>query len=281
MVLRTDYSDSYPPSTQRRYHMQHRSPIIFWLILAATLSVDAVVLSWASGERYTTPAYLAVAVHALILGQLSVVCIWSALYSTPNIWTQIAPLFAVVLAALIQGLYIQLPGHYRDVTTFTTCLGYLGLHAVLLLAALWLMQRTNFWQRRTESARTWRFSLFQLLVAMTVTAVLTALMRTNEFFGEGKWTNIAFECSYVALAIASVVLWSLAWNWFLRLAGVLCVAALFSVVAFFIFFRQISGFGMNVINILHAYYLIQAIVFSLWLGVGPILPPKFDAGETQ
>jgi hypothetical protein len=266
---------------QRRHHMQHRSPIIFWLLLAATLSVDAVVLTWASDERYTTPSYLNVAVHALILGQLSVVCIWSALYSAPNIWTQIAPLFAVVLAALLEGLHTRLPGHFRDVTTFTTCLGYLGLHAVLLVAALWLVQRTSFWRRRTGSARTWQFSLFHLLIATTVTAVLTALMRSNVFFTDGKWTNITFECSYVALAVASVVLWNFAWNWFLRLASVLCVAALFSVAGIVIFFRQLSGLGMNVFNILLAYYLIQAIVLSLWLAVGPILPRRIHVDEMQ
>jgi hypothetical protein len=261
--------------------MQHRSPLIFWLLLAATLSVDAVVLNWASYERYTTPGYSAMAVQALILSQLSVVCIWSALYSTPNIWMQIAPLFAAVLAALVQGLYIELPGHYRDVTTFITSFGYLGLHAVLLLSALWLMQRTKFWQRQTGSTRTWQFSLFHLLVVMTVTAVLTALIRTNEFFAEGRWTNITFECSYVALAVASVVLWSFAWNWFLRLGSVICVALLFGVVTFVICFRQYNLLAMNIFNVVHAYYLIQAIVLSIWLGIGPILPSKIAAGERK
>lgn len=261
--------------------MQHRSPLIFWLLVAATLSVDAVVLNWAGDEQFTAPGYLSVAVHALILGQLSVVCVWSALYSTPNTWTQIAPLFAVVLGALVDGLYMRLPEHNRDMTTFTTSLGFFGLYAMLLMAALWLLQRTNFWRRIAGSARTWQFSLFHLLTAMTITAVLAALMRNNLLFAESRWMNITFACSYVALTVASVVFWSFSWNWFFRLASVLSVSVLLSVGAFVIFFRHIGIFSVNIFNILHAYYLIQAIVLSVWLGVGPILPSKIEAGQTR
>ena len=248
--------------------MPERSPIIFRLLLVATISVDAVLLNLAAGEQYSTTGYLGVAVHALLLGQLGVVCIWSALNPTPNVGTQIAPWFAVVLASLAEG--------YRDMPTFVTRLGFFGLYGVLVMAALWLLQRTSFWRRKTGSGRTWQFSLLHILTLMTIIAVLAAVMRSNPFFGEDSWPNIIYIFSYVALAVASVIFWSLSWHWIFRLASVLSVSALFGIGASVIFFMLIGHFRVDVFNLLHAHYLIQAIVFSLWLGIVPVLPPRLD-----
>jgi hypothetical protein len=253
--------------------MPHRSPITFWLLLAATISVDAVVFSLAAGEQYATLGYLGVALHALILGQLGIVCIWSALNPRPNVGTQIAPWFAAVLASLVEG--------YGDMTTFTVCIGTFGLYALLLMAALWLLQRTGFWRRKTGSARTWQFSLLHVLTVMTIIGVLATVMRNSPIFGEDSWTNIIFTFSYVALAVASVIFWSFSWNWFLRLASVLSVSALLGIGGSVILFMLIGHFRVDVVNILHAYYLIQAIVFSMWLGIGPVLPPRVDADVTR
>ena len=77
MIPRTDYSDACPPATQRRYHMQHASPLIFWLLLAATLSIDAVVSTLINPRLpQSSVQYSIIALHALVFGQLSIVCIW-------------------------------------------------------------------------------------------------------------------------------------------------------------------------------------------------------------
>lgn len=126
---------------------------------------------------------------------------------------------------------------------------------------------------------TWQFSLAHVLIVMTVTAVLAMFARNNVFLADGRATNIMVAFCCVALAVASSVLWSFSWNWVFRFASVIGIAVLLGEVAAAIIFGQISGFGMSAFNILHAIFLIQAIVLSLWLGVGPILPPRVDSDE--
>jgi hypothetical protein len=60
--------------------MPQRSPLIFWLLLAATISVDAVAFTWAeAGHVHADHAFIAF--EALMLSQIGVVCIWSSLNS--------------------------------------------------------------------------------------------------------------------------------------------------------------------------------------------------------
>jgi hypothetical protein len=274
VIQRTDYSDACPLVTQRRYHMPQRSPIIFWLLLSATLAVDVVILVLVAEEQNPTAGYLFVTFLALILSQLSIICIWSAFSTAPNTWTRIAPVFAVVTTALMAGQFTRFPE-----SNFTTYLGEFALRAVAVLAALWFLQRTNYWRRRNDTAHTWQFSVLHVLATMTITAILITLLRRNEYFGDDRWTNIAFACSDLALVMASVILWNFSWNWILRLASVIGIAVLLGEGAVAIIYGKVGNIGMSAFDILHAYYLIQAIVLSLWLGVGPILPPKIHVDE--
>jgi hypothetical protein len=167
-------------------------------------------------------------------------------------------------------------------SNFMTYLGESALRAVAVLAALWLLQRTSYWRRRNGAAHTWQFSVLHVLGAMTITAILITLLHRNEyFFGDDRWTNIAFACSDVALVMASVILWSFSWNWVFRLASVIGIAILLGELAVAVIYGKVGDIGMSAFNILHAYYLVQAIVLSLWLGVGPVLPPRMLVGETQ
>jgi hypothetical protein len=261
--------------------MQQHPRIIFWLLFAATAAVDAVVLRWAAGLQPAAADYQPVAVAALVLGEASIIYIWSALRPFSTLWSKVAPVCAVVLAASVNGVYFRMTDNDRGITTFTTFLGFFGLHAVLLMAALWFLQRTNFWRRLSGAARSWQFSLLHILATMTITAVLATLIRGNVYFSQTPWTNLAFTCSYVALAVCSVIVWSCRWNWFLRLAGVLGISLLIGFGANVMFFRGTSGLGLDVFNVLHAFYVIQAVVLSLWLGLGQILPSRFDARETE
>ena len=256
---RTDYSDDWPAPVQRRYTMPQRSPVIFWLLLAATVAIDAVVFAWMVLEPY--PKFAAVAYDALVVGQLSVICIWSALTLAKTFWVRVAPLVAALLASVAMGMFGVPP-------RATSWLAYYGLHTALLLAAMWLFARTSFWRGRSGNLAKWRYSLAHLLVAMTVVAVLAAAMRGSELFDREGWINLAFILWSVILAVVSVVCWSLSGHWLLRLAGVLGLALLF-------------GVGLSVFEVLPVFpfiigshYLIQGIILSVWLGCGPILPVR-------
>jgi hypothetical protein len=255
--------------------MQQRSPLIFWLLLAATASVDAVAAVWAAGGQYPVSEYATVVIHALVLGQLGVVCLVFAMSAKPTFLTRIAPWIAALVATLVIGLVIPPPADLRSVQVFSSYLGYYGLHCALLLAALWVLQRTKFWSRRTGEVRTWQFSLFHVLGLMTLVAVLTTLMRENLLFRGDKWLNVLFAGSFVTLAVASVIIWSSAWHWMLRLAGVLGIAIGFGAISGAIMLGESRMLNTDLATtfsvIFGTYYLVQALVLSVWLGCGGIL----------
>ena len=101
------------------------------------------------------------------------------------------------------------------------------------------------------------------------------LVRDNVFFADGRAINVVIAFCCVVLCAASTVIWNFSWNWFFRLAVVTSVAAILGVaIASFVF-------GLNAgVEIFTAYYLMQSIVLSLWLGLGPILPPRIDDCES-
>jgi hypothetical protein len=239
--------------------MPPRSPIIFWLLLAATLAVDAVAFSSPSLEAHQ------LIVNALVLSQVSIVCIWSALSAPRTVVPRIIPIFAVLFAALLFAGFHAGSAPFGE--NFQVSLTHYGFHGALLMAALWLLQRTAFWQRRGGAIREWKYSVADLLIAMTVVAVLAALMRNSPFLGQSGWLNLLFAGGCVALAVISVIVWSNSWHWLLRLAVVVGCAILLGAA-----FLVIPLVGRIYSSILGAHYLIQALVLSIWLGCGPILP---------
>jgi hypothetical protein len=254
---------------QRRYPMQRISPIILWLLLAATFSVDAVFGYWTKSDR-NSGAELEVAFYALMISQLSIVCVWSATRPTKTMATRILPVASVAAQALVIAL-LDRPSQFQH--TLVDGLIYLGTHAAILVAALWVLQRTRFWQRRTGTYHPWRYSLGNLLVLMTILAVLAGLLRVHPIFGDDLWFEIVFMISSVALAIASVFFWSLSWHSVLRLAAVLCFALLLGLVCSLIeIIKSGSTFASLFAFLMIAQFLIQGMVLSMWLGCGPILP---------
>jgi hypothetical protein len=248
--------------------MSQRSLIIFWLLLAATVCLDAVVISWVASEPYPDPMRAAVAFHAAMFGQLSVICIWSAMSN--GILNRAAPLFAIALAAILTATLIDTPVTLSD--SIPNRLAQFGLHAVLLTAILWLLQRTAFWRRRSGTNRHWQYSVAHLLLTMTLVAVLVTLLRHSPLT-QDVGIAAAFICSSVALAVASVVVWSLSWHWFGKLAAVLACALILTLALLIaVSWIDPSNFGRFLATFIGAQYLIQALIVSAWLGLAPILP---------
>jgi hypothetical protein len=284
---RTNYSDNWPSVTQRRYLMQQRSPLIFWLLLAATACVDLVAFKWVVYENSPDSNIL---IDALVSSELSIVCICSALRSKKGIGTWIAPWLAVVFAvgarlAQIGGISllrgsdppIGTPGedqafiskfHWSELAGWIPWyLPQFLFQAALLVAILWFFVRTSFWKRSSGNKPAWRFSLIQLLTITTVIAVLIVSMRESPLFDEdGYLGTLLWLGSTVALAIGAVVLWSAPWHWVLRLASVLALATVLGVP---MGYYAGGDLGWHLIRNI-AYYLIQAIVLSIWLALGPL-----------
>jgi len=241
--------------------MKERAPVIFWLLVAATICVDAVAYSWMVSEPYPYASVAAVAWLALVTGQLSVICIWSAMRLTKTFWTRIAPWLGVILATLLGGMF--------TLDMLTTWLAYYGVHAALLLAALWLFERTKFWQRRSGGSTSWRYSLANLLLVLTVVAVLLGAIRNTQLVYTKGWVHPFFNFGSVALAFVGVVSWSVSRHWVMQTAVVLGFAMILG--ACFLLTPEYYTAPLFPLFI-GAHYLIQGIVMSAWLSFGSVLP---------
>jgi hypothetical protein len=142
-----------------------------------------------------------------------------------------------------------------------------GLHVAFLLLALWVLKRSNFWQRRFETIRAWQFSVADLLIVMTAVAVLASGMRYSLIVSEGGGLILAMVACTVILAVASAVMWSLSLHWIIRLAATLGVAVLLGFA-----FGGVAKQGLVFAKIIGVDFLIQAAVLSIWLGIGGVLP---------
>jgi hypothetical protein len=260
---------------QRRRNMPHRSPIIFWLLLAANVCVDSVLWSLVTGHFDNYSGFASVSLHAMIQSQLSIVCIWTAVTERKNLSTLILPFAAALVAALVTATAMSATRYEPPLTFdsfFVAYLAFFGLHAALLVAALWVFRRTAFWRKRSGVVSTWQYSLGHLLFVMTIIALLALTFRQSPLVGEGGWVNIIFVVSSVLLTVASVFLWSLSWHWLLRLAAVVGISLSLAGLSVFGFSFNEGSLGPILMIIFGAHYLIQGIVLSIWLGVGELLP---------
>jgi hypothetical protein len=254
--------------------MSQRSPLIFWLLLAATISVDAVAFTWAEAAHVHADHGF-IAFEALLLSQISVVCIWSSLNSEKSIWTRLSPFLAVVLTSLIWGLFSEahFVGKVGEGWTRRVIVQLVnqGLHAALLLAMLWLLKRTALWKRRVDRAAGWQFSITDLLTVMTVVAALGVGMRFTGVYDDLDWlgwAEIVFLCGSAVLATSAVLIWTL-WQtpWVLRASGVFAVAIGLAALVLLAEPRP-PGSWIGVA----ANFLIQAPVLIAWLAWAPLLP---------
>jgi hypothetical protein len=253
--------------------MPQRSPLMFWLLLAATISVDAVALSWFEAD----PSYDFdfVVFDALVMSQISVVCIWVGLRAEQSIWIRFSPLLAVVAATLIWGMvgdrhFIGKVGEERSLRMGLFLVNH-GVHAALVLAMLWLLKRTALRKRQGESTAEWQFSIADLLALMMVVAVLGAGMQLTDMFENLEWADIATYGCPAVLAVSSALIWSL-WRtpWVLRASGVMAVAI--GLVAVVMAAERHWRFDTSFPVVLATNYLIQAVVLMVWLALGPLLP---------
>lgn len=245
-----------------------RSPVIFWLLVAATLTVDATVLYWA---RYPERFYglTQLALSALVYGQFSVTCIWLALGRSGSRRKDLS--IAAIIAAALVSMIATTPAVE---SSWKVVLTDFALHAALVWIAVKAIERTPYWQRRVEQVASWSFSMMQLLVAMTVVAVLSAAVGNSiELTRTDDWKlNLAIIIGTACVPIASLLFWQLAIHWLFRLAGSLGCALLISLL-FLPFVEPMLP------RFLTTFYLIQALVVSVWLGIGPIIPRFRQVGD--
>jgi hypothetical protein len=238
--------------------MQYRSTILVWLLIAANVCIDVVLLGWAREVDVHNTSLIVY--FAMLTAQLSAVCIWSGLRPMQNWWTRLAPLFAVVAVSVAFALAAA------DVADFFP---YFGIHALALLALLWVFRRTRFAWRWAGIEADWQFSTGHLLAAMTLLALLLVGLRYSDVFTNDARLTIAFLSASVVMAIGATLIWSLHIHWVLRLAGVAALA--FGLSMSFIFDSD------YMLHFARYHFAVQAAALTVWLAWSPILPEPLTA----
>jgi hypothetical protein len=248
--------------------MPKRLPINFWLLMAATICVDAVSMSWIYGGTRERAEALYV---ALVTGQLSALCAWASF--SPRSLARSMVAFALAIAvAFWAGLAELISGKSFE----QIVLAYAGLwfiHVALLLALLWAMKRTAYgrhWEPRADAA-VWQFSMKHLLAMMTTFAVLMVVLRGAKIIQEVWLWVILLIVNNIGLALSCILIHGTHWHGAARVAATAGVAALLGSLLYLV-----RGWPeMIAVNLIHAFVVIA------WLQVGGIMPQRDNANTSD
>jgi hypothetical protein len=203
--------------------MPERSPIILWLLLAATTCVDAVAVVWMfdSGlDNATATLYL-----SLAFAQLSIVCVWAVLIHQ-RLWAWIVPFAAGVVAALVMAAaeHATTPGDTRD--EYLAFTGLMSFHVAVILPMLWLIKPTRIGATLSELATRprWQFSIIHLLILMTCLSILIGVFGRSEMLADEVISVVTFPIANAALLAAVLAVQRLIGHWLLRCAASLGTA---------------------------------------------------------
>jgi hypothetical protein len=241
--------------------MQQRSPIIFWLLLAATISLDLVFASWIRLHGWTER--LELLILALVFGQLSVVCIWIVLSTQPVIYRCVVGAAAVPLAALaIRGA--EPPLNYSESAAL------IAVHFAGSVLALGLLKLYMAYRSRVPTAA--QFSMKHLFVLMTGIALMAAILGGSKLFRESWFIPSLLVANNVLIAVVALAFWFSRWHWVGRVAATLAVTLFVGWCLTFL--REHLSGQFEIMN------CIQALIVLAWLDWGEIIRrPSFTGGD--
>jgi hypothetical protein len=252
--------------------MPPRSPIIFWLLLAATLCVDVVAIGLIFGRPLTPDR--ATIFLALAYGQLSILSVRVVLAAGKTRVRWFVPFVVGAVAA-----YVLNSGepHATREDKFQNLLAFVGLmwiHVATVLLILWLLRPSKLCESFTDRAeqRRWQFSTMQLLVLTTSLAVLLVLLRHAGVLADHIGLVVSLSINNLALLLLVMLVVSKeSLPGFIRLAWSLLFALL--VAALCVWFAETLAREIRP----WVFSIVQAITLWAWLEQMRCSPPT-DAG---
>jgi hypothetical protein len=260
------------------HNLSRRSSTVCWLLAAATVAVTAVATRWLSlVDEKSLTAYL---FEALVVGELAVVCLWSVFSAQRALGSWIGVVVGVFAATLL--------AFYATRLSLAEAGGVYGVFAAALVAVLWILKRTRFWQRISGTDQTgWQFSMAHLLAVMTLVALLVPLVNSSPFLSSASqvWKFfVVMTAGDVILATGTTIIW--AWSrqrawlpFWLPRYGAICWFAIPVGVAEAAIARSgilgrdvTSVVGQRVGSEFVAYTMILSLVIFVWLELAPIVP---------
>jgi hypothetical protein len=246
--------------------VSQRSPVNFWFLLAATLSVDAVASYWffdENGGDASLTLYI-----SLAFAQLSLICAWVVLFRERMGIGWIVPFVVGSIFAL--GIYVAQAPKVHNATRgeidfdwegAVFLIGIMFTHVAVMLPVLWLLKPTRLCARFSNAAgkHRWQFATGDLLLVMTCLAIVSVMLRRSDTSTGDVVSVVTVAAANTALFVAVLVATQATWPPPLRLAASL--AAALGVAEFchrtqLAFADELNSFVFN---------LIQAVVIWLWL----------------
>jgi hypothetical protein len=236
----------------------HHSPVIFWLLVAATICVDVVALFWAAASKFRGAS--ATLFLGLAYGQLSVLCVW-AIVSHKTVGLRWIVPFVVGMAIGLFAAEAERPGNPNLWDNSIAFIGLFWVHVIGVIVALWALKPTRL--LRDSEVNTdggdWRFSIKNLIALMTVTAILVAFLGRNRLLRvEWDWV-LLLALGNVVLLLLVIGIQRTGMHSLLRLAGGFAAALILGAAWRWSGVSIGGGLGVTV------FYLIQAFVVWAWL----------------
>jgi hypothetical protein len=255
--------------------MQRYSPAIFWLLLVATILVDAVVVTESSIGPTPRRASESVMILALGLafGQLSAVCIWSIFARPSSRVRWLFPYLCATLAAILVGPPFSAPPHTAVLETIVGFALFFWLHVSLVIGCLWIAKQYRFsYAYATKGASAaWQVSMLHLFLLTTVVALTMGLYAKTTTFRGSEFVLIGFWClNNAGLAAFGVMSRSFKSHITLRLAALVGITIGSCVVLHFsgLIDRMPPG---DILKLLSA-QIVQAVALFIWMECVPIVP---------
>lgn len=238
--------------------MPPRSPAIFWLLLAATLAVDAVAIYWIFNEKNSAAS--AIFWIALSFAQISVITVWAILLAPKVGLRWLAPLVGGFVVALI---VFQANSHARSSTYLFDITGLMWGHAILAMSLLWMLKPTRWLAKWRDGVnpRRWQFSIAHILTLMTCVSVLCVLLGNVELLARDAKYAITLAIANAMLVLAVLLIFERISVRVLRFAANVGVAIAIAAICELMdvaFAREINSFAFN---------LIQMTVLWSWIEV--------------
>jgi hypothetical protein len=244
--------------------MPPRSPIIFWLLLAATLCVDAaaIVLLFADGRRRPESATLLL---ALAYAHVSLLCVRCVLHSPTNWRRGLLPFVAGSVAAAIIVVAVERGRGSESWEALLAFISLMWVHVASLLLLLWLLKPMRLFVVGVAADRSrWQFTTKHLFLLMTCLPILVIVFTNSAIVQSGVTMRgtlefVGWVVGNVVLPVAIVAIVERGWLWIFQLAAG-AVAAL--AVGMFLhwsvpnFSRQFPTLG---------FALLQAFALWVWL----------------
>ena len=244
-----------------------RSPIIFWLLVAATLAVNAVATYELS---QTQNAQVVALFTGLMYGQFSLLCVWVVADRRSGKLRLGAPLLAALIAALLISSTGAAGSGELDWPMVIGLTVTFSLHTGVLWGLLWFFAPAAWVSGRGQVGKRQRqFSTLHLLILMTVVAVVLSLLRVNSD-PEGWIIAASFTLTNAILLFGVLVTMHSPWHLMLRAAGSLALAAGIGWIC------EWTQFALADWMDAPAFFIVQAIVLIAWLAT--CLPKQHVSG---